>query len=101
MTTKTINTWNKTLVDLGMIARIDDNHLSKSTILLPLSSYYKLALDSSLKDVTESTVHEIDGNLVAVYHLFEWRKMRLMKIITFLITHSVVFLKEKHKRYYL
>ncbi|MFP9084311.1 hypothetical protein ACLI2J_14400, partial [Enterococcus faecalis] len=66
--------WNKTLVDLGMIARIDDNHLSKSTILLPLSSYYKLALDSSLKDVTESTVHEIDGNLVAVYHLFEWRK---------------------------
>ena len=74
VTTKTINTWNKTLVDLGMIARIDDNHLSKSTILLPLSSYYKLALDSSLKDVTESTVHEIDGNLVAVYHLFEWRK---------------------------
>nr|ABB46256.1 hypothetical protein [Enterococcus faecium] len=25
-------------------------------------------------------------------------KMRLMKIITFLITHSVVFLKEKHKK---
>jgi predicted transcriptional regulator len=74
VTPKTVNTWNKTLVDLGMIARLDDNHLSKATILLPLSSYYKIIPNSSLQDVTKSINAEVEGKLTAVYHLFEWRK---------------------------
>lgn len=74
VTAKTVNTWNNTLVDLGMIARLDDNHMSKATILLPLSSYYKRIINSSFEDVIESTNDDVDGKLTAVFHLFEWRK---------------------------
>ena len=74
MTPKTIANWNNILVELGMSARIDDSHLSKSTVLLPLSNYYRIATNSSLKDIIQEKNSTVDGELIAFYHLFEWRK---------------------------
>jgi len=71
---RSINTWNSTLEEAGLIVRDHGHSKSKTTFLLPLSNYYLLENDLSIKEVIKKSIPEIAGDLVAVYHLFQYTK---------------------------
>lgn len=77
---RSINTWNSTLEEAGLIVRDRDHSRSKTTFLLPLSNYYLLENDLSIKEVIGNSIPEIAGDLVAVYHLFQYTKNDNKKI---------------------
>lgn len=75
-TERSINNWNKVLTDLGLILRVQGNTRSKITYLLPLSDYV-VKIDENIKKFIDDVYREnIDGELVAAYHLFQWRKRK-------------------------
>lgn len=74
VSTKSVNNWNSELESLGLIARINEGHNSKTTYLLPISSYSYFEKKVSPIQFAEVSEEKIDGNLVAVFHLFQWRK---------------------------
>ncbi|WP_294395614.1 helix-turn-helix domain-containing protein [uncultured Clostridium sp.] len=69
---KTINNWNKELIERGLIHRDSkDNRRNKMTYLLPLS----MVLYEDIYSIEEYKGFEIvNGKIVDVYHLFQWRK---------------------------
>lgn len=76
---RSINNWNLTLEDVGLIKRISTNRSSKSSFLLPISDFIyhekNKGVIEYLKDYhTSSYQRDIDGDLVAVFNLFQWRK---------------------------
>lgn len=74
VTPKSINNWNKLLENAGLIVRKDDGHSSKTTFLLPLSNYYTIEKELTIDEYLKTVEKEFDGNLKALFHLFEWRK---------------------------
>lgn len=74
VTTRSINTWNENLINLGLIARIDENLSSKSTYLLPLDSFTYTEKNASPQKYNDTSDTDINGILIGVLHLFQWRK---------------------------
>ena len=72
--TRSINTWNNDLIDLGLIYRIHDGKKSATTFLLPLSNYFVKVISPDLNKYIQTANTDIDGELVSVIHLFQWRK---------------------------
>lgn len=70
---KSINNWNATLENIGLIHR-ESGFLSKTTYLLPISNYLTLEKRTTFKNFVETSKKAIDGELVAAFHLFQWRK---------------------------
>ncbi len=69
---KTINNWNKELIERGLIYRDSkDNRRNKTTYLLPLSM---VLYDISSIDECSDVFGNVNGEIVDVYHLFQWRK---------------------------
>lgn len=73
VTKRSINNWNKDLCDLGLIYRVRGEEKSTKTYLLPLSDYF-IDINTSIDKYLEKYRKDIDGELVAIYHLFQWRK---------------------------
>lgn len=74
ISSKSVNNWNNELESLGLIARINDNQSSKTTYLLPISDYYYLEKKLTPEKFYIATHRKIDGELIGVIHLFQWRK---------------------------
>lgn len=72
--TKSITNWNNELESLGLIKRVAGNKSSKTTYLLPISDYYYFEKNLSLKDFLKISNLEIDGELISIFHLYQWRK---------------------------
>lgn len=70
---KTINNWNKELIERGLIARESrNNRRNKTTYLLPFSLNLINLKDLDLIDTVEfKTVY---GSQYKAFHLFQWRK---------------------------
>lgn len=69
---KTINNWNKELIERGLIYRDSkDNRRNKTTYLLPLSMviYNISSIPGEFDDF-----RKVNGEVVDAYHLFQWRK---------------------------
>lgn len=73
-TTRSINNWNKDLVQLGLILRVTDKNKSATTFLLPISDYYIKVISEDIGEYIENTNKKIDGELISAAHLFQWRK---------------------------
>lgn len=73
VTERSINNWNKDLIELGLIYRTNLEMKTTKTHLLPLSDYY-IKINTNIKDYLDKYKKEIDGDLVSAYHLFQWRK---------------------------
>lgn len=71
---RSINTWNKSLIKKGLIARVKEKESSMTTYLLPLSdfSYFENKTDPVTYD--SFSKEEINGKLTNVFHLFQWGK---------------------------
>lgn len=79
VTDRSINNWNKILENIGLIVRTKNNRKSMSTFLLPISNYvvgnYEDNAIHYLEKYKESQhLKDIDGELVNVYNLFQFRK---------------------------
>lgn len=74
VSTRTVNKWNIVLENAGLIYRKSNNHLSKSTFLLPISNYYVIKPKITLKEFILISDSSIDGELKGILHLFQWRK---------------------------
>lgn len=74
--TKSITNWNNELENLGLIRREAGNKSSKTTYLLPISDYYYFERVLSAGDYLEMSNQKIDGKLVSIFHLYQWRKNR-------------------------
>ncbi|WP_336883830.1 helix-turn-helix domain-containing protein [Priestia koreensis] len=81
--TRTINKWIKILVERELIYRDQNNHRSLTTYLLPYSTtlmkvktkiVYSRDSQEILNDVVNSlrTQQAIFGELISVYHIFQW-----------------------------
>lgn len=73
---RTINHWNNILEEAGLIFRTSNNRQSKSTFLLPISAYYVLKQEMTLEECITNAQKEVDGELKAILHFFEWRKSK-------------------------
>lgn len=70
---KTINNWNKELIERGLIYRKSkDNKRNKTTYLLPLSM--TLFEDIDIDTITSKEFSCVFGQPFRIYHLFQWRK---------------------------
>lgn len=74
ISTKSVNNWNNELESLGLIARINEGKSSKSTYLLPVSDFYYFENNATPKQFVEYSTPEVDGKLLCIFHLFQWRK---------------------------
>lgn len=82
--TRTINKWIKILIDKQLIHRDLTNHRSLTTYLLPYSTTLmkadtKTAYPQDSQDIVEDIISSlytqqiIFGELIGVYHLFQWQ----------------------------
>lgn len=79
VTERSINNWNTTLEQIGLIKRTSADKLSKSTFLLPISDFIvfeqRLTVEEFLKDYLKSDYQkDLVGELVAIFNLYQWRK---------------------------
>ena len=74
ISTKSVNNWNNELEKLGLIARINEGKSSKTTYLLPISDYCYFEKALTPEKFIEFSKEEIDGKLVCIFHLFQWRR---------------------------
>lgn len=74
VSSRSVNTWNNDLEKAGLIVRLNDRHNSKTTFLLPLSNYYILENEFTIQEIMDRSTPEIDGELIAIYHLFQYKK---------------------------
>lgn len=79
VTERSINNWNKILENIGLVVRTKNNKKSTSTFLLPISNYVvgnyeDNAIDYLKKYKASQQLKDIDGKLVSVYNLFQFRK---------------------------
>lgn len=70
---RSINYWNEELESLGLIARISENKASKLTYLLPISNFYYLEKGESMESFLQKSDKKLDGELIYVFHFFQWR----------------------------
>lgn len=74
ISSKSVNNWNSELEGLGLIARINEGKSSKTTYLLPISDYYYFEKNATPEKFIKLSNAELDGELISVFHLFQWRK---------------------------
>lgn len=74
ISTKSVNNWNKELESLGLIARVNEGKSSKTTYLLPITDYYYFEKNTTPEKLIEFSNPVLDGNLMSIFHLFQWRK---------------------------
>lgn len=74
ISTKSVNNWNKELESLGLIARINEGKSSKTTYLLPITDYYYFEKNTTPENFIEFSDPVLDGDLMSIFHLFQWRK---------------------------
>lgn len=74
VSTKSINNWNSQLEELGLIYRVSEGRNSKTTYVLPVSSFVHYEKVATPEQVIEYSKKEVDGELIGVFHLFQWRK---------------------------
>lgn len=77
-TSRSINTWNKELEDLGLIYRASGNKSSSITYLIPYSDYTVHSIESLEEFIQKyqnsKYISGILGNIQKIYHFFQWRK---------------------------
>lgn len=72
---RSIINWNEELVSVGLIYRQDEGKTSKTTFLLPTSNFFlDFREKTNFEDYKKIYKEPIDGRLVSVYHIFQWRK---------------------------
>lgn len=71
---KSVNTWNNTLEDIGLIYRNAEGKSSKITYLLPTSDYLYKENILTVEEVINNNRNPIDGKIICILHLFQWRK---------------------------
>lgn len=102
VTERSINNWNMTLEDIGLIVRAANNKTSKSTFLLPLSDYViteEIGVVDYVKDYQKNEYKELtDGKLVSVINLFQWRKNPETKHYD--VPYNVICLAFERTHYY-
>lgn len=76
VTTKTINNWNKELVDLSLIARVDERRSSTSTYILPISDFYYIERTLTASEFLEKRNEKKVGKLKGIFDFFQWRKSK-------------------------
>ena len=74
ISTKSVNNWNNELEKLGLIARVSEGKSSKTTYLLPISDYCYFEENITPEKFLKFVEEEIDGKLISIFHLFQWRK---------------------------
>lgn len=77
-TSRSINSWNNELEELGLIYRAAGNKSSTTTYLIPYSDYTVHSNDL-LKDFmddykTNDYINNTLGRISKIYHLYQWRK---------------------------
>lgn len=77
-TSRSINTWNSELENLGLIYRSSENKNSKTTFLIPYTNYLFFS-DTSVANFiadynSNDNIEKFMGTLDKVFHLFQWRK---------------------------
>ncbi|MEB7735296.1 hypothetical protein [Mammaliicoccus sciuri] len=103
VTVRSINNWNTILEDIGLIVRAANNHTSKSTFLLPLSSYVvkedEIGVTDFVRDYNQNNYKRItDGKLVSVINLFQWRKNSETKFYD--VPYNIICLGFERTHYY-
>lgn len=103
VTVRSVNNWNTILEKIGLIVRASNNHATKSTFLLPLSSYVVKDEDTSIADYVRNYQGNdykkiTDGELVSVINLFQWRKNSETKVYD--EPYNVLCLSFERKHYY-
>ncbi|MYL57562.1 hypothetical protein GLW20_08585 [Virgibacillus halodenitrificans] len=89
--TRTVDKWIKTLVDKQLIYRDISNHRSATTYLLPYGTTLMKAMttgtypDDSQEIITDiisslKQQKEIFGDIIGIYHIFQWKKGREKQI---------------------
>lgn len=74
---KTINNWNKELIDRGLIYRKSkENKRNKTTYLLPLSLTFFDEQDIDIKYLNNEDFKEVFGDISSIFHLFQWRQSK-------------------------
>lgn len=72
---RSIINWNEELDSLGLIYRQDEGKISKTTFLMPTSNFFlDLREKTNFREYKKKYKEEIDGKLVSIYHIFQWRK---------------------------
>jgi len=72
---RSIINWNDELENIGLIYRQNEGKASKTTFLMPTSNFFlDLRRKSSFEDYKEIYKEQIDGTLVSIFHVFQWRK---------------------------
>lgn len=80
VSSRSIDSWNAILVNLGLIYRSAETYRSKTTYILPISDYYYIEEDMSPLDYIEDfKKHEeinlnVDGKLTHIFHLNQWKE---------------------------
>lgn len=74
ISTKSVNNWNNELESLGLIARISEGRSSKTTYLLPVTDFFYFEKDTTPEKYISYSNKKIDGDLIGIFHLFQWRK---------------------------
>lgn len=80
VSSRSIDSWNSILVNLGLIYRSAETSRSKTTYLLPISDYYYIEEDiSPLEYIKKFNEHKdinlkVDGNLTHILHLNQWEE---------------------------
>lgn len=69
---RSINTWNQSLIDKGLIARVKENHSSITTYLLPLSDFAYFETKTDPVTYNLYSEQKVNGDLTNVFHLFQW-----------------------------
>lgn len=77
-TSRSINTWNSELENLGLIYRSSENKSSKTTFLVPYTSQIIFSDSSVNKFMTDylenKNIKNFMGVINQIYHIFQWRK---------------------------
>jgi len=73
-TSRSINNWNKELINLDLIHRSNDKKISSTTFLMPISDYYVEIKSQNIQSYLDTVYTDVDGDLISIAHLFQWRK---------------------------
>lgn len=75
---KTVNNWNRELIERGLIYRVNkDNKRNKTTYLLPLSLTLYEEQEIDMNYLNNDKFKEVFGDITAIFHLFQWRQNKI------------------------
>lgn len=105
---RTVNGWVKDLVGRGLIRRAKSGHMTNTTYLLPYSTTFRIIepfntfkddsqdlIDHLISNVVEAK--EVFGDIVGVYHLFQWGVLKGKPTHTKHIQCILIITKNSHQ----